>query len=117
MEKVLAVKPSVSLNRQGEINIKRKSDCMQAIKAVFDGVQFKPKQPIPVKGQYEVVITFIEPLSINPITSTQDQISDDLNFWKEFDSLVADASDEVLSMDDFPRTKFNRELITFDDEV
>jgi len=31
---------------------------MQAIKAVFDGVTFKPKQVIPVSGQYEVVITF-----------------------------------------------------------
>ena len=45
---------------------------MQAIKAVFDGVNFKPKQAIPVSGQYEVVITFV---------------------------------------DDFPRTKFSRELI------
>ncbi|MCL2665434.1 MAG: DUF2281 domain-containing protein [Defluviitaleaceae bacterium] len=35
---------------------------MQAIKAIFDGVHFKPKQPIPVSGQYEVVITFLEPM-------------------------------------------------------
>ncbi|MCL1862235.1 MAG: hypothetical protein FWF78_01570 [Defluviitaleaceae bacterium] len=90
---------------------------MQAIKAVFDGVNFKPKQAIPVSGQYEVVITFVEQISTNLITSTQDQISADLNFWKEFDRLTADASDEVLSMDDFPRTKFNRPLVTFDDEV
>jgi len=87
---------------------------MQAIKAVYDGVNFKPKQEIPVSGQYEVVITFIEQLSAN---SAQDQIKADLNFWKEFDKLAADSSDEMLSMDDFPRTKFNRELIVFDDEV
>ena len=36
---------------------------MQAIKAIYDGVGFKPKQPIPVQGHYEVVITFIEPIS------------------------------------------------------
>jgi len=90
---------------------------MQAIKAIYDGVNFNPKQAIPVNGQYEVVITFVEQISTSPTTGRQDQISTDLNFWKEFDRLSADADDEVLSMDDFPRTKFNRPLVTFDDEV
>jgi len=90
---------------------------MQAIKAIFDGADFKPTQAIPVSGQYEVVITFVEKISENPAGDTQDQINADLNFWKEFDRLSAEASDEVLSMDDFPRTKFNRPLIIFDDEV
>jgi len=35
---------------------------MQSIKAIYDGVNFMPKQPIPVKGKYEVVITFLEPV-------------------------------------------------------
>ena len=35
---------------------------MQAIRAIYDGVGFKAKQPIPVQEQYEVVITFLEPL-------------------------------------------------------
>jgi len=35
---------------------------MYAVKAIYDGVNFKPKQPISVKGQYEVVITFVEPI-------------------------------------------------------
>ena len=35
---------------------------MQAINAIYDGAIFRAKQPIPVKGQYKVVITFIEPL-------------------------------------------------------
>ena len=35
---------------------------MYAIKAVYDGVNFKPKQPIDIKEQYEVIITFIEPV-------------------------------------------------------
>jgi len=90
---------------------------MQAIKAVFDGVNFKPREPIPVSGQYEVVITFVEQISTSLTTETQDQINRDIKFWKEFDRLVADASDEVLTMDDFPCTKFSRELIIFDDEV
>jgi len=34
---------------------------MYSIKAIYDGTNFKPMQPIPVKGNYEVVITFIEP--------------------------------------------------------
>ena len=88
---------------------------MQAIKAIYDGFNFKPKQAIPVSGQYEVVITFVEQLSINPAIPSQGQLSDDINFWKEFDRLAADASNEVLSLDDFPRTRFTRPLITFDD--
>ena len=35
---------------------------MYAIKAVFDGTGFKPKEPIPVNEEYEVVITFTTPL-------------------------------------------------------
>ena len=35
---------------------------MQAIKAIYDGANFTPQQPIPVKGKYEVVITFIAPM-------------------------------------------------------
>ncbi len=35
---------------------------MQAINAIFDGNYFKPIDPIPVKGKYEVVITFTKPL-------------------------------------------------------
>jgi len=90
---------------------------MQAIKAIFDGVNFKPKQAISVSGQYEVVITFVEQVSISSDTDKQDQINRDISFWKEISRLAADASDEVLTLDDFPRTKFSRELIIFDDEV
>jgi predicted DNA-binding antitoxin AbrB/MazE fold protein len=35
---------------------------MQAINAIFDGNLFKPTEPIPVKGEYEVVITFVKPI-------------------------------------------------------
>ena len=35
---------------------------MQAINAVFDGNYFKPLEPIPVEGKYEVVIIFTKPI-------------------------------------------------------
>jgi predicted DNA-binding antitoxin AbrB/MazE fold protein len=36
---------------------------MYAVEAIYDGVHFKPKQPISVSGQYKVVITFLEPVA------------------------------------------------------
>ena len=36
---------------------------MYAVKAIYDGVNFKPTQPVDIEGQYEVVITFLEPVS------------------------------------------------------
>jgi len=35
---------------------------MYAIKALYNGTDFKPKEPIPVSGEYEVVITFTTPV-------------------------------------------------------
>jgi predicted DNA-binding antitoxin AbrB/MazE fold protein len=35
---------------------------MYAVKALYDGLNFKPKQPIAIKEEYEVIITFIEPV-------------------------------------------------------
>jgi len=46
---------------------------MQAINAIYDGVNFKVKQPIPVNGKYKVVITFIEPLEENMEENTYKQ--------------------------------------------
>ena len=88
---------------------------MQAIKAIYDGVNFKPKQPIPVNGQYEVVITFVEQLYANPVTDAQQQINNEIEFWKEFDKLAEASNDEILSIENFPRTKFNRELVVFEE--
>ena len=42
---------------------------MQTIKAVYDGVGFKPKQPIPVQEHYEVIITFLEPIKKDKLTN------------------------------------------------
>ena len=38
---------------------------MQAISAIYDGANFEINQPIPVKGQYKVIITFLEPIEEN----------------------------------------------------
>ena len=35
---------------------------MVAINAIYDGSSFKPVDPIPVDGGYEVVITFVKPV-------------------------------------------------------
>ncbi|MCL2089070.1 MAG: DUF2281 domain-containing protein [Oscillospiraceae bacterium] len=35
---------------------------MYAINAIYDGINFKPIQPVPVQEDYKVVITFIEPV-------------------------------------------------------
>jgi hypothetical protein len=35
---------------------------MQTINAIFDGNIFKPMEPIPVEGKYEVLITFTKPI-------------------------------------------------------
>ena len=35
---------------------------MQTIKAIYDGTNFKLLQPAPVKENYEVFITFVEPV-------------------------------------------------------
>ena len=36
---------------------------MKAINAIFDGNYFRPTEPIPVEGQYEVIITFTKPIN------------------------------------------------------
>ena len=41
---------------------------MTAIKAIYDGINFKPLHPVPVKGNYEVVITFLEPIKTKSAT-------------------------------------------------
>ena len=86
---------------------------MQAIKAVYDGTSFTPTQPIPVQGNYEVVILFVEPIAHD---TANERKKADLTFWHEYRKLLADSHDEILSLDDFPRTKFSRELLLFDDE-
>ncbi len=46
---------------------------MYAIKAIYDGTNFNPVQPIPVKENYEVVITFLEP--VKPAKKSRAELS------------------------------------------
>jgi len=32
---------------------------MHAVKAIYDGYNFKLEEPVPVKGKYEVIIAFV----------------------------------------------------------
>ena len=58
---------------------------MYAIKAIYDGSNFKLMQPIPVKENYEVIITFVEPLK-----KDQTGIMDFAGIWKDEDVLDLD---------------------------
>ena len=58
---------------------------MQAIKAVYDGLTFKPKQSVLVQGHYEVVITFLEPIEPAYASGATEQATnqDELNKRRE----------------------------------
>ena len=58
---------------------------MYAVKAIYDGVNFKPRQPISVSGKYEVVITFLEPVEddiVSDVTSNKRPLSELRGFLK-----------------------------------
>ena len=44
---------------------------MYTVRAIYDGVNFKPRQPISVSGKYEVLITFLEPVKEDVISDVQ----------------------------------------------
>ena len=66
---------------------------MYAIKAIYDGVNFKPRQPISVSGKYEVVITFLEPI--------EDEIGDEQPKKRPLSELRGFLKGKVWMSDDF----------------
>ncbi|MCL2204188.1 MAG: DUF2281 domain-containing protein [Defluviitaleaceae bacterium] len=72
---------------------------MYSVKAIYDGVNFKPTQPIDVEGQYEVVITFLEPVPTkkNPRLLLEPVLGKPVSIG-EFDGLIKipDDFDEPL---------------------
>ncbi|MCL2323066.1 MAG: hypothetical protein FWC47_13310 [Oscillospiraceae bacterium] len=54
---------------------------MFAIKAIYDGDSFRLEKPIPVKEDYEVIITFVE-----PIKKDQSGIMELFNTWNDEDA-------------------------------
>jgi predicted DNA-binding antitoxin AbrB/MazE fold protein len=58
---------------------------MYAIKAIYDGNYFKPQEPVPVEGKYEVVITFTK-----PINTSQEEILKYFGTWDDEDVKIID---------------------------
>lgn len=67
---------------------------MHTIRAIYDGTSFKPMQPIPVKENYEVFITFVEPIKEN-----QKHIMKFAGIWKDKD--VIDLEKTMMERDNF----------------
>jgi len=61
---------------------------MQAINAIFDGNYFKPMEPIPVKGKYEVIITFTK--QIDTKESRRQRILTHFGTWDDDDVKIID---------------------------
>ena len=61
---------------------------MQAINAIFDGNNFRPIDPIPVKGKYEVVITFTK--SIDTKEKKRQRILKHFGTWDNEDIKIID---------------------------
>lgn len=60
---------------------------MQAISAIFDGNSFTPKEPIPVKGKYEVVITFTK--SLDTKDTKRERLLEHFGTWNDDDVKTA----------------------------
>ena len=54
---------------------------MYEVKAIYDGNNFKFTEPLPIKENYEVVITFTK-----PIKKTQEDILQYFNIWDKDDA-------------------------------
>ena len=63
---------------------------METIHAIYDGHTFKPLEPIPVTGQYEVKIIFEKPLSIDKVVMDKGW-NDDVIAFKTFCANLAEA--------------------------
>ena len=76
---------------------------MQVIRAIFDGENFLPLQPIPVKGRYEVVITFLDEVKSIDKEET-------LANWNEVKQMISESLQEndLLKDDVFSRDRKSR---------
>lgn len=78
---------------------------MQAIRAIYDGIDFKPMQPIPVKENYEVIITFVE-----PIREKRKYIMEFAGIWKNKD--VIDVENIMAERENFSFGRTNGDDIS-----
>ena len=82
---------------------------MQAIRAIYDGINFMPIQPIPVRGKCEVIITFLETAEttepVNPVISAGEPV----DYIEKLCGSLADYPE--MSVDKFlERTRKDRDL-------
>ena len=61
---------------------------MQAINAIFDGNLFKPIDPIPVQGKYEVIITFTKQIDSKELR--RKRILNHFGTWNDDDVKIID---------------------------
>ena len=74
---------------------------MHTIKAIYDGVSFKPIQPIPVKGDYDVFITFVEPTKNNIYEQKKTARSKFIGSWKDKISISDDFNEPIDDMKEY----------------
>ena len=53
---------------------------MYAVKAIYDGHNFKLDAPVPIEGKYEVIITFMK-----PVEKDQEKILQYFGIWEDED--------------------------------
>jgi hypothetical protein len=63
--------------------MKHRGIIMRTINAIFDGNYFKPVEPIPVEGKYEVIITFTKPIDVKD--SKRQRILKHFGTWNDED--------------------------------
>jgi len=57
---------------------------MHAVKAIYDGHDFKLDEPVPIKGKYEVIITFTQPIG-EEVENDQEKILEFFGTWDDED--------------------------------
>ena len=77
---------------------------MYAVKAIYDGVTFKPEQPIDVKEQYEVVITFLKPVTdvvADPVQIEKHPRAAFIGSWKDKIWMSEDFNEPLEEMKEY----------------
>ena len=92
----------------------RQEDAMQVqtMQGYFDkGAFFQHGRRVRLPERRMAIVNVLS-IPVGSVEVHQEEIA----FWREMKMLVEAAADEVLSLDDFPRAYFGRELISFGGE-
>ena len=80
---------------------------MRAVNGYLENGRFTPHEVIKLPKRVSAVLVFNE-------TTVDDEKAERMAWLKKFDDAVDDAADE--EMPDFPRARFERELVDLSDE-